>query len=579
MRILPTVAVAALLGWGASSAFAATFTVINTNDSGPGSLRQAILDANATPGADTIAFNIPGAGVRTISPLSSLPALTDDTGTTINGYTQPGSAPNTLAVGDNASLLIEVNGASAGPFSIGITLQSPSNSVRGLVINQFHRGVSIQRSQNSVAGCFLGMDPDGSSARGNRIGVDLSMDSATESVIVPPLTNLIIGGTDPASRNVISGNLESGVGGFNIADSLVEGNYIGTVKSGMAPLGNGGYGVVFGFSSMVTIGGGTAGAGNLISGNIGAGIGLGPTSHMLIQGNLIGTNATGSATVSNVIGISTAQADGSKIGGASAGEGNIISGNDQDGIILANSRNYVVLGNLIGTDRSGLLPVPNFRRGIYIYALSTGHGIGGQGPGERNVIAFNAASGIGIGRDVLDMSAGNRVSGNSIHGNGGLGIDLASDGSTANDSADGDAGPNNLQNFPVLSAATSNGVSTGVRGSLNSSPATSFTIEFFASPVCDGSGNGEGHTFLGATAVTTDGSGNAAIDVTLPAPSVGQVVTATATDAAGNTSEFSACVTVMGLPSPSAPVPLGWPVLAALGVLLAGAGALLSRGR
>jgi hypothetical protein len=125
----------------------------------------------------------------------------------------------------------------------------------------------------------------------------------------------------------------------------------------------------------------------------------------------------------------------------------------------------------------------------------------------------------------------------------------------------------------------SNGVSTGVRGSLNSSPGTAFTIEFFASPVCDGSGNGEGQTLLGATAVTTDGSGNAVIDVTLSAPSFGQVLTATATDAAGNTSEFSGCVAVMGLPSPTAPVPLGWPVLAALGALLGAAGALLSRRR
>jgi hypothetical protein len=576
---LQAVAVAALLGCGAGSVFAATFTVTNTNDSGPGSLRQAILDANATPGADTIAFNITGTGVRTISPLSSLPALTDDAGTTIDGYTQPNSAPNTLAVGDNAVLLIELSGVSAEQFSLGITLRSLSNSIRGLVINRFYRGISIQSSQNSVAGCFLGTDADGSSPRSNRIGIDLSMQVVIEGVGVPPLANLIVGGTDPASRNVISGNLESGVSGFNVADCLVEGNYIGTAKSGMAPLGNGSYGVIFGFSTMVTIGGGTAGAGNLISGNVGSGIGLGPTSHMLIQGNLIGTNATGAAALSNLIGIATGQADGSKIGGAEAGEGNTISGNQQDGISLANSRDYVVLGNRIGTDRSGVLPVPNLGRGISIYALSTGHEIGGQGPGERNVIAFNAGAGIAIGRDAFDGSADDRVSGNSIHDNGGLGIDLIGDGVTANDAGDGDSGPNNLQNFPVLAAATSNGVSTGVRGSLNSSPGTVFTIEFFASPVCDGSGNGEGQTFLGATAVTTDGSGNAVIDVSLPASSFGQVLTATATDPTGNTSEFSTCVAVMGLPSPSTPVPLGWPVLVALGLLLAGAGAFLSRGR
>ena len=244
-----------------------------------------------------------------------------------------------------------------------------------------------------------------------------------------------------------------------------------------------------------------------------------------------------------------------------------------------NCRQYVVQGNFVGTDSTGLLPIPNLGHGISIYTFSNGQTIGGQSPAERNVIAYNGQAGIEIGRGIADGSIGNRVSGNSIHDNGGLGIDLGSDGVTANDPGDGDAGPNNLQNFPVLSAATSNEVSTGVRGSLDSSPATSFTIEFFASPVCDGSGNGEGQTFIGAAAVTTDGSGNAVIDATVPASSVGQVVTATATDAAGNTSEFSACVAVTGLPSPSVPVPLRWPVLAALGILLAAGGAFLSRGR
>src|SRR6266508_6827904 len=108
---------------------ATTFTVNNTSDSGAGSLRQAILDANATADADRIVFNIPGPNVHTISPLSSLPALTDDAGATIDGYSQPGSSPNTLAVGDNAVLKIELNGALAGSFSVGIRVQASSNSI------------------------------------------------------------------------------------------------------------------------------------------------------------------------------------------------------------------------------------------------------------------------------------------------------------------------------------------------------------------------------------------------------------------------------------------------------------------
>jgi hypothetical protein len=572
VRILPAAAIAALLGCGAWSVSAATFTVTNTNDAGPGSLRQAILDANATPGADTIAFNIPGTGVRTISPLSSLPALTDDGGTTIDGYTQPGSSPNTLLLGDNAVLSVELSGTAAGAGAAGITTRSASNVIRGLVINRFDVGISIQRSGNLVTGCFVGTDPGGSLSLGNRIGVELNQLGAD-------VDSVAIGGASPAYRNLVSGNSDAGIAGQAVVDSSVEGNYVGTTRTGMAALGNRGDGLVFGFCVRVTIGGKAPGAGNLISGNSLRGINLGASQENLIQGNLIGTNATGSAALPNLVGIGLAQSITNKIGGSAIGEGNVISGNSQDGIFLANCQNHVVQGNFIGTDSAGLLPIPNLGHGMSIFAFSNGHTIGGQGPAERNVVAYNGHAGIAVGRDALDTSVGNRFSGNSIHDNGGLGIDLGADGVSANDGGEGDSGPNNLQNFPVLFAATSNGVSTGVRGSLNSSPGTAFTIEFFASPVCDGSGNGEGQTFLGATAVTTDGSGNAVIDVTLTAPPFGQVVTATATDPAGSTSEFSACVAVMGLPSPTAPVPLGWPVLAALGVLLAGAGAVLARGR
>src|SRR6266511_653262 len=301
MRSLAPLGLVCFLQFSVTAAPAATFTVTNTNDSGPGSLRQAILDANAAPGADTIAFNIPEAGVHTISPLSPLPALTDDAGVTIDGYTQPGSSPNTLAIGDDAVLLIELNGALAGSFPVGIAVQSSSNSIRGLVINRFYRGILVQRSSNSVTGCFVGSDPTGSIPRGNRGGIDLSMvlvisgvaDFSTKlgrSEVVPPLTNLSIGGTDRGARNLVSGNLEFGVGGFGIADSIVEGNYIGTTKTGMASLANGSEGVIFTFSSKVTIGGSAFGAGNLISGNAGSGIALGPGLQMVIQGNFVGTN-------------------------------------------------------------------------------------------------------------------------------------------------------------------------------------------------------------------------------------------------------------------------------------------------
>jgi len=556
---------------------AATFTVTSTSDAGPGSLRQAILDANAAPGADTIAFNIPGPGVHTISPLSALPPLTEDAGTTIDGYTQPGSSPNTLVIGDNAVLLIELNGASAGQFAVGITMQSFSNSIRGLVINRFYWGISIQRSQNSVTGCFVGTDPDGSSARGNRIAIGLSMNVVAESVVGPPLANLSIGGTDPGSRNLISGNLESGVSGFNVADSVVEGNYVGTTKSGMTSLPNGSYGVIFGFSSRVTIGGSDFGAGNLVSGNAGVGIGLGSsTLQMVIQGNLVGTNATGSGAIPNANGIAAAS-DEAKIGGSAAGEGNLISGNLQDGIRLVNCRNDVVQGNLIGTDSSASLPIPNLGRGVYIFVLSNDHRIGGQIPGERNVIAFNGGAGVVVGRDASDTSSGNRISGNSTHDNGGLGIDLGSDGVTPNDTCDADTGPNHGQNSPVLSSVASDAISTVIQGGLDSLPTTTFSIEFFSSPSCDPSGYGEGQRFLGSTTVTTDGSCNAAFNVTFPVNTAGQVITATATDPAGNTSEFSACASVTFATLPSSVPTLDAKHLLGLALLLGVVGVLALR--
>jgi hypothetical protein len=580
-RLVPATIVCLLLGLR-EAATGAFFTVLNTNDSGPGSLRQAILDANAAPGADTIAFNIPGPGIHTIRPLSPLPALTDDAGSRVDGYTQPGSSANTLAAGDNAILLIELNGAALGAAQFGITLRASSNLVRGLVVNGFGAlgagggAISVENGTgNVISGCYLGTDATGLLAKPNEFGIEIA-----QGLVRPfPLpSNTRIGDTSPSERNVISGNLSTGILiGVGASDALVTGNYVGTDPSGGLALGNGGGGIVTTISTSM-IGGTAVGSGNVISGNVGYGLFV-VSAQVAIQGNRIGTNAAGSQALPNTgSGIECLFGDNMLVGGDVAGAGNLISGNRVAGVRIFRPSGARVTGNLIGTDVTGRLPLGNGQGGVMIRSPSNPDVVGASV--TANVIAFNGTGGVLIGNDPSDLSTGNRISGNSIHENGGLGIDLGSDGVTANDPGDGDTGPNNLQNFPVLSAATSDGVSTGVRGSLNSSPATSFTLEFFVSPVCDGSGKGEGQTFLGATAVTTDGSGDAAIDVTLPAPSVGQVVTATATDAAGNTSEFSACVAVMSLPSPSSPVPLRWPVLAALGLLLAAVGAfLLSRGR
>jgi hypothetical protein len=457
----------ALLVWVASTPLiAATFTVVNTNDSGAGSLRQAILDANANPGADTIDFNIPGAGVHVIAPATVLPALTETV--TIDGYTQPGSSPNTDPLATNAVILIELDGSAVLPGT-GIHFVSHDGSLlRGLAIHGFGAGVLINGGASgcTVKGAFLGTDASGAVALGNSEGINASTPGS------------VIGGPSPADRNLISGNTVGITAGIN--GGVIQGNLIGTDKTGTVALGNTTTGItcVNGF-----------GAGMLI-------------------------------------------------GGAGAGEGNVISGNALGGIFMEQAQTVdVVYGNLIGVNAAGTGPLGN---GIGVLTPFGGDGalIGGVGPGQANVIAYNAAQGV-----LLSSNGGSNISvrGNSIHDNGALGIDIGTEGPNFNDQMDADGGANQQQNFPILQSVTT-GASTHVTGKLNSTPSTTFDLDFYANPACSNFPREylEGETYLGSTQVTTDGSGNAAIDVTLPvATDTGARISATATDPLGNTSEFS----------------------------------------
>ena len=139
-----------------------TFTVINTNDSGPGSLRQAILDNNVTfnSTANTIAFSIPGAGPHVIGVSSELPAITAPA--IVDGYSQPGASPNTLANDDNAVLKIRLDAAEANLTCL--RLAAAGSVVRGLSITRFgYSGVELDApGRSAVEGCFFGLDTDGS---------------------------------------------------------------------------------------------------------------------------------------------------------------------------------------------------------------------------------------------------------------------------------------------------------------------------------------------------------------------------------------------------------------------------------
>jgi len=516
------------------------------------SLREAINDANLFIGTtDTINFAIAGGGVRTINLTSPLPTINDSV--IIDGYTQPGSSPNTLAQGNNAVLNIELNGTGAGT-TIGLQINASNSTIRGLVINRFTSGgpagiLLNGGTGNKISGNFIGTNAAGTGDLGQGEGITINPGSSGNT----------IGGILPADRNVISGN-ERGIVLRSTSNNLIQGNYIGTDKTGLLDLGNDIDGIrIEGTSANNIVGGTATGAGNVISGNGQEGILLiDPTvTNNTIGGNIIGLGRDGSTVIQNDSnGILVLQ------GAANSISGNTISGNNNNGIMLHfGASSNTISGNYIGTDAQGTTAKGNGQTGIFI--LNGSHStvvdnnvISGNPTGMvlDNAGTNNSITSNKIGLDVLGTSAiGNASTGvlvsgassasirkNSISNNVLLGIDLVGDGVSANDGGDLDSGPNNLQNFPELSEALP-GALGRVVGTLNSTPNTTFIVDFYSNRAGDGSGFGEGERYLGSKAVTTDGSGNASFDVTLNAAIGGsELVSATATDPNGNTSEFSA---------------------------------------
>jgi parallel beta-helix repeat protein len=267
-----------------------------------------------------------------------------------------------------------------------------------------------------------------------------------------------------------------------------------------------------------------AGAGNVISGN-NQGIALSGCAGQVIQGNRIGTTASGTGDLGNATdGIYVGNA-GNMIGGTTSAARNIIAGNNGDGIRGGGSGNRIQ-ANRIGVDINGN-PLANSKDGVLL--------IGSSGSMIcDNTVAYNGGSGIQIA-----SGTGDCVKTNSTFSNTGIGINLGWDGVTYNDAGDGDGGANALQNFPVITRASLSSTATTVGGTLNGKANTAYRIELFASPTMDASGYGEGRTFIGYVGVTTDGSGNASFSATLPPTGAGYYVAATATGSDGNTSEYS----------------------------------------
>ena len=517
------------------TAKAATFTVTNTNDSGAGSLRQAILDANANLGADQISFNIPGVGVHTIAPMTPLPVITDPV--VIDGYTQPGASANTQTSGDNALLLIELTGINAAAGTAGLSISGGGSTIKGLVVNRFDKvdaqtsDIAIQltgKGGNTIAGNFIGTDPTGIIKSNNYYGI-----------IVDDCPSNTIGGTAPAARNLISGSIYRGLSIIHAKalNNVVQGNFVGIDATGANELRNQ-YGVAVDTMGAAVgntvIGGTTAGAGNVISGNSNC-IQL-RENGVLIQGNLIGTDSTGKIALGNNIGINLSTVNNVTIGGTTPAARNVISGNFEAGIETSIFTSGIVIqGNYIGADINGN---PSVGNGIGVFSVASNFTIGGTTAGAGNVIAGNSAQGVAIGGLV---TAADTVVGNSIFNNGSLGIDIGLDGVTSNDPGDGDGGANLLQNYPVLASAVLNAGTTTVNATLNSAANKQFRVEFFSNNSCDPSTFGQGQTFIGSANVTTNGSGDAGFAQMFSGLSAGQFITTTATDPAGNTSEFSQC--------------------------------------
>ena len=493
-----------------SAASAATYTVTNTGDSGMGTLRQAILDANANVNVvDLIDFDIAGPPF-TIKPTSPLPTITDPV--TIDGYTQNGASPNPSLIGTDAVLLIEIDGSLAGDTD-GLLIQHVTNlgagtTIRGLIINNFasnmRAAIRINDDGNNVIeGNFIGTNASGLLARPNFDGVSIALGADDN----------LIGGSTFAAANLISGNINRGVV-LDTEDNNIKGNYIGTDRTGQVALGNGAGIVLFQFAANNVIGAFVIfnPERNTISGNLNGGI-------------IIGTNSVGHDIVANRIGLDvfglTVLGNGTGAGIQVGGNFTTITFNQiagaSTGISIGAVTNTVVQGNLIG-----LPGTANTGPGIAIFE-GNNNLIGGDSA-QGNVIAGN---GVGVQVARLNNPAdGNAILSNQIFRNAGLGIELVN-------------GANNNQPAPLLTSA--DGLNHVV-GTLTAAPSTAYQIQFFANAECDPSGSGEGQTFIGALTAATDGGGMLAFDQMLGSTPGLPIITATATDPNNNTSQFSNCV-------------------------------------
>jgi parallel beta-helix repeat protein len=423
----------------------------------------------------------------------------------------------------------------------GNIIGSANPAGRNIISGNTEYGIYLTSTTNNVIlGNYIGVNAGGESALGNGLsGVGIFSGAQSN----------YLGGIGSGAGNVISGNQPYGIfiSGAEVDNNQVLGNFIGTDAAGTGSPGTQQYGIgILAGASANIIGGADPGARNVISGNLSYGLYISDpgTSNNFVLGNFIGPDVTGTAAIGDGgfgIGIWN-NASGNFIGGTAVGAGNLISGNSgfSYGLAMGGVTGNVVQGNEFGTDLTGNNALANGFANVAIESGSTSNLVGGIGVGAGNVIAFSG----GYGVVVYDPDTiNNSIRGNSIFSNAYLGIDLIGDGVTPNHTGFL-AGPNDLQNFPVITNAYGSGTSTIVLGKLNSLSGGNFLIDVYRSYTADESGYGEGQFYLGTVNVTTDGSGNAPFAYTNSGGNfAGQFITATATAANGDTSEFSAAVT------------------------------------
>lgn len=412
----------------ARPAFAATFVVnsiFDESDTTPGdgvcltglgecTLRAAVEEANALPGTDIINFNIGGSGVQTIALNTTLNVTAP---VMIDGTTQPGAS----CAAWPPTLLIEVNGENGALSGFNLGFGSNGSTVRGLVINNLPGpGIEIANSSNHSIECnFLGTDETGTTDLANNYGVFIQQDSH----------NNTIGGPSDSQRNLISGNTLQQINIANYGsqpyNNVVQNNYVGTDVTGTAALGGGSYeaiGIFGGHTNAILD--------NLISGNSTSAIsitgdGARSSDGNLIQGNLIGTDVNGTSALGNGSGIELGASGNTNVlntiigtngdGANDASEGNVISGNSGNAIVMEGVTGNVVAGNLIGTDATGTAPLGNGSETIVLYNGANNNRIGTNGDGvsdtlERNIISNSGPEAVWI----ISGSTGNVVAGNYI---------------------------------------------------------------------------------------------------------------------------------------------------------------------